>query len=93
MRRRIAALAVSAIMAGGTVAMTLPAQTATAATVTCHPAKMRQQIAQLKKKAAEQKRRGQREAARHTLAQADALSKKLHMCIKTEEDASKPFPR
>ncbi|MBZ4321400.1 hypothetical protein [Streptomyces huiliensis] len=94
MRRRIAALALSAVMAGGTVAMTLPAQTAVAAGhVTCHPEQLRQQIAQLKQKAAKQKRAGHREAARRTLAQADALSKKLHRCLKADEDASKPFPR
>ncbi|MGK5636774.1 hypothetical protein ACSNOK_00375 [Streptomyces sp. URMC 126] len=94
MRRRIAAFAVSALLAGGTAAMTLPAQTAVAAGhVTCHPDELSRQIAELKNKAAEQKRHGQREAARRTLAQADALQRKLHMCVKSDEDASKPFPR
>ncbi|WP_171169093.1 hypothetical protein [Streptomyces sp. I05A-00742] len=93
MRRRIVALAVSALMAGGTVAMTLPAQTASAKAITCDTSQMRQQVANLKAKAQRLKHEGEYAAARRALAQADAIQKKLNACIKGDNDASKPFPR
>ncbi|AEW98750.1 hypothetical protein [Streptantibioticus cattleyicolor] len=93
MRRRFAALAVSALLAGGTVAVTVPVTSATAATVTCDPAHMRQQIAQLKAKAARLKHEGEYAAAKRTLDQANSLQRKLDACLAAEDNAAKPFPR
>ncbi|MEV5238950.1 hypothetical protein AB0K89_07535 [Streptomyces cinnamoneus] len=92
MRRRISALALTAALAGGVVFTALPATTASAATTgTCHPSQMRQQIADLRAKAKRMKHEGEPEAARRATAQADAIQKRLNQCIKSDNEASKPW--
>ncbi|MEU1308692.1 hypothetical protein ABZ419_07330 [Streptomyces cinnamoneus] len=89
MRRRIAALALTAALAGGVVFTALPATTASAATATCHPSQMRQQVADLRAKAKRMKHEGEPEAARRANAQADAIQKRLNQCLKSDSEASK----
>ncbi|MEU4208544.1 hypothetical protein AB0F13_00845 [Streptomyces sp. NPDC026206] len=91
MRRSISALALTAALAGGVVFTALPAQTASAATVTCNTGAMRHDIAALRQKAAKLKQLGEPEAARRANAQADALQHRLNQCIKADETASKPW--
>ncbi|GHH04590.1 hypothetical protein [Streptomyces lanatus] len=101
MTKRLSALAVSAAIVGGLFITSAPAQAATSAdqsavsvkaAVTCNKAKMRQQIADLKTKAAKLKQLGETAAAKKALNDAAAIQKKLDACIKAEDDASKPFP-
>ncbi len=92
MRRSISALAIVAALAGGAVITAVPAQ-ASGHTVTCDTGKMRQDIANLKRKAAQLRNLGEREAANRTLAQADALQRRLNQCIAADENASKPWGR
>ncbi|MCA6093002.1 hypothetical protein LE181_12625 [Streptomyces sp. SCA3-4] len=89
MRRRISALALTAALAGGVVLTALPVQSATAATATCKPSQMRQDIANLRAKAKRMKHEGEPEAARRANAQADAIEKRLNQCLKTENESSK----
>ncbi|WP_063786888.1 hypothetical protein [Streptomyces sp. NRRL B-3648] len=93
--------AVSAIVVGGFLATSVPAHAATPAgrsavaakaTVTCNQKEMRQEIARLKTKAAELKRLGETAAARKAPSDAAALQKRLDLCIKTENEQTKPFP-
>ncbi|MFF5537138.1 hypothetical protein ACFY71_32530 [Streptomyces cinerochromogenes] len=101
MTKRFSALAVSAVIAGGFLVTSVPAHAATPtghgaivskATITCNERQMRQQIAQLKTKAAELKRLGENDAARRALADAAAIQRRLDQCIKADENQTKPFP-
>ncbi|MGW6731953.1 hypothetical protein [Streptomyces sp. NPDC055013] len=94
MTKRFSALAVSAAIVGGLFITSVPAQAAPSAkaAVTCHPNQMRQQIADLKNKAAKLKQLGETAAAKRTLNEAAAIQKKLNACIKGDDEASKPFP-
>ncbi|MEU9478572.1 hypothetical protein [Streptomyces sp. NPDC048191] len=98
MTKRLSALAVSVAIAGGFLVTSVPAQAATAghavskASITCNQRQMRQQIADLKAKAAQLRQLGEDAAAKKALSDAAALQRKLDWCIKTEGDASKPFP-
>lgn len=101
MTKRFSALAVSAAIVGGFFITSVPAQATTSAergevsikaSVTCDKGQMRQQIANLKTKAAKLKQLGENAAARKALSDAAAVQKRLDACIKAEEDASKPFP-
>ena len=101
MTKRFSALAVSAVIVGGFFITSVPAHAATSAgqgavsvkaSVTCNKSQLRQQIANLKNKAAKLKQLGETVAAKKALNDAAALQKKLDACIKAEEDASKPFP-
>ncbi|MEU6671523.1 hypothetical protein [Streptomyces sp. NPDC046727] len=100
MTKRFSALAVSAAIAGGLFVTSVPAHAATPAghgvvskaAVTCNKNQMRQQIANLKAKAAQLKHLGENEAARKALAEAAAIQRKLDACIKAEDEAAKPFP-
>ncbi|MFC5219298.1 hypothetical protein [Streptomyces coerulescens] len=101
MTKRISALAVAAAVAGGFFVTSVPAQAATSAgqgavsaraAVTCNEGQLRQQIANLKTKAAKLKQLGETAAARKALNEAAALQKRLEACIKADNDAAKPFP-
>ncbi|QOV36927.1 hypothetical protein IM697_00120 [Streptomyces ferrugineus] len=101
MTKRFSALAVSAAIVGGLFVTSMPAQAATSAdqgavsvraAITCNKNKMRQQIADLKAKAAKLKRLGETAAASKALNDAAAIQKRLDACIKADENASKPFP-
>ncbi|KUM68584.1 MULTISPECIES: hypothetical protein [Streptomyces] len=101
MTKRFSALAVSAAIVGGLFITSAPAQAATSAdrgqvsvkaAITCDKGQMRQQIANLKAKAAKLKQLGETAAARKALSDAAAIQKKLDACIKAEDEASKPFP-
>ncbi|MGW1609360.1 hypothetical protein ACWCQZ_08125 [Streptomyces sp. NPDC002285] len=97
MTKRFSALAVSAAIVGGLFITSVPAQAAPSAVsakaaVTCHPNQMRQQIADLKTKAAKLKQLGETAAAKRTLNEAAAIQKQLNACIKGDDEASKPFP-
>ncbi|MFF7373238.1 hypothetical protein [Streptomyces tricolor] len=102
MNRRFSALAVSAVAIGGFFVTSAPAHAALSAdrgavtakaAVTCNEGQMRQQIANLKSKAAKLKQLGETAAARKALADAAALQKRLDACLKADENQSKPFPR
>ncbi|MBL1104276.1 hypothetical protein JK361_06590 [Streptomyces sp. 5-8] len=101
MTKRFSALAVSAVIAGGFLMTSVPAHAATSAghgavvskaAVTCNKGEMRQQIANLKRKAAQLKQLGEPAAARKALDQAAAIQRRLDACIKAEDEAAKPFP-
>ncbi|MBL1087162.1 hypothetical protein JK359_35230 [Streptomyces actinomycinicus] len=100
MTKRFSALAVSAAIVGGLFVTAMPAQAAvpaghgvvSKAAVTCNKSQMRQQIANLKNKAAQLKHLGEDAAARKALADAAAIQRKLDACIKAEDEAAKPFP-
>ncbi|MQY38149.1 hypothetical protein SRB17_61580 [Streptomyces sp. RB17] len=102
MTKRFSALALSAALAGGFFLTSVPAHAAAsarhravsvkAASVTCNERQMRQQIADLKDKAARLKQLGEYDAARKALSNAAALQRKLDACIKAENDQTKPFP-
>ncbi|MFF8729777.1 hypothetical protein ACF073_25275 [Streptomyces sp. NPDC015171] len=100
MNKRMSALAVSAAVAGAFLITSVPAHAAPAAghgvvskaTVTCNKNEMRQQIANLKNKAAKLRQLGEDAAARKALSDANAIQKRLNACIKAEDEASKPFP-
>ncbi|WP_369272037.1 hypothetical protein AB5J55_20245 [Streptomyces sp. R11] len=100
MTKRFSALAVSAAIVGGLFITSVPAQAApsadgvvsTKAAITCNKNEMRQQIANLKTKAAKLKQLGETAAANRALNEAAAIQKKLNACIKAEDEASKPFP-
>ncbi|TXS53145.1 hypothetical protein EAO75_02620 [Streptomyces sp. uw30] len=101
MTKRISALAVSAAIVGGLFITSAPVHAATSAgqgafsakaAVTCNPNQLGQQIANLKRKAAQLKQLGETAAARKALNDAAALQKRLDACVKGDEDASKPFP-
>ncbi|WP_189986110.1 hypothetical protein [Streptomyces capoamus] len=101
MTKRLSALAVSAIIAGGFLVTSVPAHAAAPAgggavvakaATRCDPREMRQQIARLKTKAAQLRRLGEDAAARRALSQAAALQKRLDACQKAEREQSKPFP-
>ncbi|WP_458248324.1 hypothetical protein [Streptomyces sp. MAI_2237] len=100
MTKRFSVLAVSAAIVGGFFITSAPAQAATPAdagvsvkaSVTCNTSQMRQQIANLKIKAAKLKQLGETAAAKKALNDAAALQRKLDACIKADDDASKPFP-
>ncbi|GAA0411924.1 hypothetical protein [Streptomyces luteireticuli] len=93
MRRRISALAVTAALAGGVLLGTAPVEASAAGhTVTCNYPKMRQEIAQLKAKANRLKHEGEYAAAKRTLAQANAIQRKLNMCEDAERKSSPKFP-
>jgi len=101
MTKRFSALAVSAAIVGGLFITSVPAHAAPSAdqgavsakaAITCNKNQMRQQIANLKTKAAKLKQLGETAAANRALNEAAAIQKKLNACIKAEEEASKPFP-
>lgn len=101
MTKRFSVLAVSAAIVGGFFITSVPAHAATSAnpaevsvkaSVTCNTSQLRQQIANLKTKAAKLKHLGETAAAKKALSDAAALQKKLDACIKADDDASKPFP-
>ncbi|MFF8229257.1 hypothetical protein [Streptomyces caelestis] len=101
MTKRFSVLAVSAAIVGGFFITSVPAHAATAAgqgdvsvtaAVTCDKAKLRQQIAELKRKAAQLKQLGETAAANRALSDARALQKRLDACIKAEDESAKPFP-
>ncbi|OIK06522.1 hypothetical protein [Streptomyces monashensis] len=98
MTKRLSVLAVSVAVAGGFLVTSVPAQAATAghavarATVTCNESQMRQQIANLKRKAAQLKQLGETAAAGKALSDAAAIQHRLDQCIASERDGSKPFP-
>lgn len=101
MTKRFSALAVSAAVVGGLFLTSMPAHAATSAdrgevsvkaSVTCDTSRLREQIANLKTKAAKLKQLGETAAARKALSDAAALQKRLDACIKADDDASKPFP-
>ncbi|AZQ73266.1 MULTISPECIES: hypothetical protein [Streptomyces] len=90
MRRRISALVLTAVMAG-TGAALVTAPTAQAASFTCDIAQLRHDAAVLKQEAARQKRAGQREAARRTLAKSDALYHRAQQCEDLDRNTSHHF--
>ncbi|CAM5299916.1 hypothetical protein [Streptomyces canus] len=101
MTKRFSALAVSAAIVGGFFITSMPAHAATSAdrgevsvkaAITCNTSQLRQQIANLKTKAAKLKQLGETAAARKALSDAAALQKRLDACIKADDEASKPFP-
>ncbi|MEU5534029.1 hypothetical protein [Streptomyces sp. NPDC020362] len=100
MTKRFSALAVSVAVAGGFLITSVPAHAATTArpavvskaAVTCNEGQMRQQIANLKSKAAKLKQLGENAAARKALNDAAAIQKRLDQCLEADRDASKPFP-
>ncbi|WP_328426376.1 hypothetical protein [Streptomyces sp. NBC_00443] len=101
MTKRFSALAVSAAIVGGLFITSVPAHAAPSAdqgavsakaAVTCNQNQMRQQIANLKTKAAKLKQLGETAAANRALSEANAIQKKLNACIKADDEASKPFP-
>jgi len=101
MTKRFSVLAVSAAVVGGFFITSVPAHAATSAdrgvvsvkaAVTCNQGQLRQQIANLKSKAAKLKQLGETAAARKALNDAAALQRRLDACIKAEDETSKPFP-
>ncbi|WP_030236266.1 hypothetical protein [Streptomyces sp. NRRL S-350] len=94
MRRRIPALVLTAALAGGalaTVAQVATAQPAAAASITVDLNQMRQQVYELRQKAARLDREGERDAARRARAQADALQHRIDQIEKAERDSSRHF--
>jgi hypothetical protein len=98
MTKRLSVLAVSVAVAGGFFITSVPAQAAPAghavakSGITCNESQMRQQIANLKRKAAQLKQLGETAAARKALSDAAAIQHRLDQCIASERDGSKPFP-
>ncbi|XIE80924.1 hypothetical protein AB6O49_29565 [Streptomyces sp. SBR177] len=97
LRRTLTTLAATTLLAGGLLlgqTVTAPAaQAATGTTITCNVAKLRQQAAELRNKAAKLDRLGEKAAARKARDQAAALERKAKACQDADDDAPKPFPR
>jgi uncharacterized small protein (DUF1192 family) len=55
--------------------------------IVCKPAEMRQQIANLKAKAARLKAEGETRAAKRALSKAHAIQGRLQACLDAEENA------
>ncbi|MCC3774453.1 hypothetical protein [Streptomyces sp. UNOB3_S3] len=91
MRRRISALVLTAVMAGTGAALVTAPTAQAASSTTCDIAKLRHDADVLYDKAARQKRAGQREAARRTIAQADALKKRAAQCDAADRNVSHHF--
>ncbi|WP_329399890.1 hypothetical protein [Streptomyces melanogenes] len=86
MRRTVTAVLSAALLAGGLAVTVAPA--AQAGVIICKPAELRQQAAQLDRKAEELKHLGERAAAAKAHQQADALRKKAQMCEDADGRAS-----
>ncbi|MFI1395602.1 hypothetical protein [Streptomyces sp. NPDC020681] len=90
--RRTTTLAITAALAGGLLFAAAPAQAATTAgvrasgVIICDYAKMHQEVADLKSKAAKLDRLGEREAAKRARAQADAIQRKIKNCQNAENN-------
>ncbi|MFD0369068.1 hypothetical protein [Streptomyces sp. NPDC059071] len=96
LRRTLSALAATTLLAGGLLlgqTATAPAAQAAGRTVTCKPAELRQDAADLRAKAAKLDRLGEKAAARKARAQAAALEQKAKACEDADDTAPKPFPR
>lgn len=85
MRRTVTAVLSAALLAGGLAVTVAPA--AQAGVIICKPAELRQQAAQLDRKAAELKALGERTAAAKAHQQAEALRKKAKMCEDADSNA------
>ncbi|GGT11871.1 hypothetical protein [Streptomyces purpureus] len=94
MRRFLTTFAVTAAIAGGTflgaggfqAAPDTLDRTQTVGSITVNIGEMRQQVADLRRKAAQLDRLGERDAARKARAQADALQRRIDAIIAAEEN-------
>ncbi|MFD9486507.1 hypothetical protein [Streptomyces sp. NPDC059991] len=85
MRRTVTALLSATLLAGGLAVTVAPA--AQAGVITCAPAQLRQQAAQLDRKAEELRHLGERTAAANAHKQAEALRQKAKACEDAENNA------
>lgn len=95
MRRTATTVLAAALLAGGIAVTAAPAQAATAKVgvvasgpiITCEPAKLRQEAAQLDRKADELNSLGDHAAAAKTHQQAEDLRRKAKACEDAENNA------
>ncbi|MEU5437806.1 hypothetical protein AB0G73_31125 [Streptomyces sp. NPDC020719] len=94
MRRTVTTVLAAALLAGGTAVTAAPAQATTgnvvavtSGPITCEPAKLRQQAAQLDRKADGLNALGDHAAAAKTHQQAEDLRRKAKACDDAENNA------
>ncbi|MER5884812.1 hypothetical protein ABT160_13365 [Streptomyces sp. NPDC001941] len=99
MRRRITAALATTVLAGGLLAAAVPAQAAPVTTdavargpITCKPSELRQQAAQLDRKADKEAQLGNRTEAARLHELADAYRAKAKACEDADNGAGSPFP-
>ncbi|WP_369378213.1 hypothetical protein [Streptomyces sp. cg36] len=85
MRRTATAVLSAVLLAGGLAVTAAPA--AQAGIITCKPAELRQQAAQLDRKAEELKHLGERAAAAKAHQQANALRNEAKACEDADNNA------